>query len=229
MIKLENLHKNFGRTKAVDGVTLDIAKGNIVGLLGENGSGKSTLLKLMAGLQFPTRGHASIAGTPVGRQTKAWTSYAPESNAFYKWMSVRDILQYQRLFFADFAQDRCDELVSFMQLPMEARVGTLSKGMQARLRLTAALSREAKVQLLDEPFSGIDPLSRKKILDALIDQFRFQEQTMIISTHEVAAAERLFDEILFMAGGRVLLQGSADQLRAEHNCSIEDLFGKVGY
>ncbi len=229
MIQLDNIHKHFGRTKAVNGITLEIPRGRIVGLLGENGSGKSTLLKLLAGVQFPTRGRALIENTAVGPPTKAWTSYAPETNAFPKWMTAKEVLQKQALFFRDVSQERCDELVRFMEIPTDVKVGTLSKGMQARLRLAAALSREAKVQLLDEPLAGIDPLSRQKILQALLEQFRFGDQTMIISTHEVAETERLFDEILFMHQGLILLQGSADELRAEHGCSIVELFGKVGH
>jgi ABC-2 type transport system ATP-binding protein len=114
-----------------------------------------------------------------------------------------------------------------LQLERDKKVGSLSKGMQARLKLALALARSASVLLLDEPFSGIDPQSRKKILTALVETYRPGQQTILLSTHQVLESESTFDQVLFLQDGRLILAGEADQLRQEHNCSIEDLFAQI--
>lgn len=227
MIKFDHLKKKFGTKVALDDISGAIPSGVIVGLLGVNGSGKSTLLKILAGVQVPTAGSVSINGFPVGKTTKAMVSYSSEGNYFYNYMTIRQVLEFQETFFTDFQMDKAKQLLSFMELDEKASVKALSKGMKARLKLVAALAREAKLQLLDEPFSGIDPLSRKKILLALLDEFRLPDQTIVLSTHEVLEAESLFDSVIFLDQGKILLTGSADELRSQHNCSIQDLFGKV--
>jgi len=114
-----------------------------------------------------------------------------------------------------------------MQLEPEQKIGSLSKGMHARLKLALALARTAPVLLLDEPLSGIDPQSRRKILTALVDTYRPGEQTIILSTHQVLESEATFDQVLFLQEGELVLWGEADELRREHNSSIEDLFTEI--
>ncbi len=227
MIETEQLCKHFGRVQAVQDVSLTVEQGTVTGLLGENGSGKSTLLKLLAGVQFPTRGKAAIDGQPVGPETKAFVSYAPETNPFYGWMRVIDVMRFQATFFDDFSWEQNRKLLESMALAPHQRVGHLSKGMQARLKLAAVLSREAKLYFLDEPISGIDPLSKRKILETMLERFRHLSATVIVSTHDVTQAEPLFDHVVFLREGSVALQGSAEGLRERYQCSLEDLFGRV--
>ncbi|MFS8543471.1 MAG: AAA family ATPase, partial [Limnochordales bacterium] len=115
----------------------------------------------------------------------------------------------------------------FRALDPAARVSRLSKGMRARLKIVVAMSRSAPLILLDEPLSGIDPPSRSRVLSAIVSEFREDGQTVVMSTHDVAESENLFQEVLFLREGQVALMGDADQLRAQRGKSIRDLFEEV--
>lgn len=222
-----NLTKKYGSTLALANLNLQIPKGKIVALLGPNGSGKSTLLKLFAGLIHPTEGAAMILGQHAGVATKAKVSYVPEFNHLYRWQKVEEAIRFSMKFFPDLDYELAQKLMAEMQLEPDRKISSLSKGMHARLKLALALARSAPVLLLDEPLSGIDPQSRRKILTALVDTYRPGEQTIIISTHQVLESEATFDQVLFLQEGELVLWGEADELRREHNCSIEDLFAKI--
>lgn len=166
-------------------------------------------------------------GLPPGLMTKRTTAYLPEVDAFYPWWTAKDAMKFTASFFEDWDDERARDLLGFLNLDPAARVGGLSKGMRARLRLVLAMGRRARLVLLDEPLSGIDPPSRSRIVKALISTYREGEQTMIISTHEVAETEVIYDQVVFLERGRVALAGEADTLRQEHGKSIEELFEEV--
>lgn len=222
-----NLIKKYGHTLALCGLNLEIPKGKIVALLGPNGSGKSTLLKLFAGLIHPTAGEALVLGERAGVKTKSKVAYVPEFNHLYRWQTVEEATRFAMKFFSDLDYELAQKLIAEMQLEPGLKIGSLSKGMHARLKLALALARTAPVLLLDEPLSGIDPQSRRKILTALVDTYRPGEQTIILSTHQVLESEATFDQVLFLQEGELVLWGEADELRREHNSSIEDLFTEI--
>ncbi|HHW12025.1 MAG TPA: ABC transporter ATP-binding protein [Firmicutes bacterium] len=224
---LENLVKRYHLTKALDGVNLSIDRGKVVGLLGPNGSGKTTLLKIVAGLRRPSRGQVRVFGMIPGPETKKRVAFLPEVNTFYNWMTVDDLLEFVKSFHPDLDLEKADSLKSFMNLKGEVKIGALSKGQQARLKLIVGLSRQAELMLLDEPLAGIDPPSRAKILHALVGEFRQEGQTIVISTHEVKEAEPIFDHVVFLREGRIALEGEAETLREETGRSMEELFEEV--
>lgn len=226
-VVLENVSKRFGRKQAIAELSYTIREGTILALLGPNGSGKSTLLKLIAGLYHPDSGRILIDGERPSPKTKARLAYMPEIDYLYSWMSVRQILDYVGGFYRDWDRDRARELVEFMGLDPDAKVGKLSKGMRARLKITVAMSRSAGLVLLDEPLSGIDPPSRSKVLRAIVSEYRVGSQTIVMSTHDVAESESLFEEVLFIREGRVALAGEAERLREERGKSVRDLFEEV--
>lgn len=226
-IVFEGVTKAFGGRRAIAELSLQIREGVILGLLGPNGSGKSTMLKLIAGLYRPNQGRVTIDGAEPSPKTKAKVAYLPEIDHLYQWMSVRQTLEYVSGFYADWDARRAAELVEFMGLDPSARVGKLSKGMRARLKIVAAMSRNAEIVLLDEPLSGIDPPSRSKILGAIVSEYRAGSQTIVMSTHDVVESESLFEEALFLKEGRAALYGEAERLRAERGKSIRDLFEEV--
>lgn len=226
-VELEGVVKSFGRTRAISDLTYSIEEGKIVGLLGPNGSGKSTMLKLIAGLYRPDSGRVVIDKEVPSYKTKGKVAYLPEIDHLYNWMTVSQTIEYVSAFYADWDAKQAAELVDFMGLDPNARVGKLSKGMRARLKIIVVMSRRAECILLDEPLSGIDPPSRSKVLKAIVSQFRADSQTIVMSTHDVVESESLFEEVLFLKDGQVALSGDAEQLRAERGMSIRDLFEEV--
>ena len=224
---LDNVVKRFPLTKALDGVNLAIDPGKVVGLLGHNGSGKTTMLKIIAGLRRPTSGRVEVLGMAPGVETKKRVAFLSEVNTYYDWMTVDGLLNFVKSFHPDLCLEKAAELKEFMKLKGAAKIGALSKGQQARLKLVVGLSRQADLMLLDEPLAGIDPPSRAKILHALVGELRQEGQTVIISTHEVKEAEPIFDHVVFLREGRNVLEGDAETLRAETGHSMEELFGEV--
>lgn len=227
IVEINQLVKRFPGTEALKGIDLNIELGSIWGLLGPNGSGKSTLLKCIAGLQKPDQGSISIFGMRPSLQTKARIAYLPEVDYLYKWMTIGEILIFIGAMYDDWQEERVDELLKFMNLTKNQRINTLSKGMRARLKLVITMARQTELILLDEPLAGLDPSSRGRIIDVILEQFDAETQAMIISTHEVGETESLFDSVIFLEQGTVKLTGSADKLRQERSLSINELFREV--
>lgn len=227
VLEVRSLVKRFPGADAVNGISLTVNRGTVLGLLGPNGSGKSTLLKTITGLVHPDSGEVLVEGRPVGTATKARVAYLPEVDPFHRWMRIGQVLDLVGAFYGDWDGSRASELLQFMNLSRDQRVGGLSKGMRARLRLVVALARNAPLLLLDEPLSGIDVASRARIIQGLIRQYRGGEQTLVISTHEVAEVEGILERVLFLEAGRIRLEGDADALREEHGGSIQQIFEEV--
>ena len=227
MVELEGVHKRYLLKQALSDIDLRIPRGRIVGLLGPNGSGKSTLLKLLAGLVHPTAGLIRIDGSPLTIQHKKHIAYLPEIDHLYGWMTVTETLRFISGFYADWQADKAANMLIAMDLEGNQKVRNLSKGMRARLKLVAAMSRSVPLVLLDEPFSGIDPPSRAAIIRSIIREFQSEEQTILLSTHSVAESEPMFDDVIFLQQGRVNVFDSAENLRSEYGCSLENIWEKV--
>ncbi len=226
IIQIDNLTKKYKKKKALDGFSLDVKKGKILGILGPNGSGKTTLIKSLVGLIRPTSGTIKIKGMKPGVETKKIVSYLPDRNFLYKWMNVEDAITFYEDFYKDFSRPKALELLKFMDLEIDMSIDELSKGMLEKLNLTLVLAREAEIYILDEPIAGVDPVARDQILDAIIESYR-EDSTMIITTHLVRDMEKIFEEMVFIKDGRVELLGSADDLREEHQMQIDDLYKKI--
>lgn len=227
MIQLKGIHKRYLLKQAICGIDLQVKKGSIVGLLGPNGSGKSTLLKMLAGLIYPTSGSIHVNGRKPDVHNKHQVAYLPEIDHLYGWMTVKETLRFISGFYKDWQEDKAAEMLLTMELDGNQKVRNLSKGMRARLKLIAALSRKVPLVLLDEPFSGIDPSSRAKIIRSIINEFESGEQTIVLSTHSVNESEPMFDEVIFLDHGKVRIFDSTDNLRAEYGCSLEHMWEKV--
>jgi ABC-2 type transport system ATP-binding protein len=227
LLEINGLCKDFSGNLALAGLDLRLESGKILGLLGPNGSGKSTLLKTIAGLVKPAKGQVRIMGREPGRATKAHVSYLPEVDCLYRETTVAGTLQYFSTFYGDWDASKARHLLSFLELDGRAMVSTLSRGMRARLKLVLALARRAPLVLLDEPLSGIDPRSRSRIVAACVGEYRPEQGSMIIATHEVIQAEGAFDDVVFLDRGKVKLAGSAEELRTRHGKSLEALFEEV--
>lgn len=227
VIEMTGVHKRYLLKHALQGIDLRIKQGTIVGLLGPNGSGKSTLLKMLAGLIYPTSGLIRVNGREPDVHNKAHIAYLPEIDHLYNWMTVKETLSFIASFYRDWEADKAAQMLDAMDLDPKQKVRNLSKGMRARLKLIAALSRNVPLVLLDEPFSGIDPSSRSAIIRSIIREFRTDEQTIVLSTHSVKDSEPMLDDVIFLRDGRVHIHDTAENLRTEYGCSLENLWEKV--
>ena len=204
VLECVELGKSYGGGFALEGLTLGLEEGRVLGLLGPNGSGKTTLIKLIAGLIRPERGAVRVCGEAPGRGTKALVSYMPERQDLPDWMRL-----HRRL-----------------GLDPRARVRQLSKGERQKARLALAMSRAAKLYLLDEPFGGVDPAARDYILETILAG-RAPGAAVLISTHMIAELEPALDDAAFLGGGRLVMAGPAEQLRRERGMSLDALFREV--
>ncbi|MGE5390655.1 MAG: ABC transporter ATP-binding protein [Deltaproteobacteria bacterium] len=222
MIEFKGVSKSFGRTKALEAVDITFATGKITGLFGPNGAGKSTSLKLITGLNRPDRGEVVVDGhDPVN--SKIDIAYLPEIDHLYPWMTIRQAASFVSDFYGDWNGERYLELLDFLGLDEKMKIGKISKGQRAKTKLLLCTARRSRYLLLDEPLSGIDILTREQIIQTLIRDFREGEQSIIISTHEIAEIEGLVDEVVFLDRGRVRLQGDAEQMREEKGMSLVDI------
>ena len=222
----KGLTKRYGNTLALDGLDLELPQGKIVGLLGPNGSGKTTLLKLAAGLLTPTAGTVTVCGEKVSPRSKALVSYLPDKSYLNKQQKIREILDFFQDFYADFDRSRAESMLRALKLDPEARLKTLSKGNQEKVQLVLVMSRKARLYLLDEPIGGVDPAARDYILNTIITNYD-PGATVLISTHLIGDVERVLDEFIFLSQGKVIRQGSTDEVREETGKSLDELFREV--
>ena len=222
LLTCEGLTKHYGAKTALDGVDLHIGFGKIVGLLGPNGSGKTTLIKLANGLLQPDSGSIRIAGMKPGVESKAIVSYLPDADWLPGWMRVEQLVEMFGDFYKDFDPARANEMLANLELSPKDVLKTLSKGNREKVQLILAMSRNARLYLLDEPFSGVDAMSRKKIIKSML-LWKPEEATLVISDHVLDEIAPVIDEVVLIKKHSVLEQRSAEEIRAEQE-SIEEWY-----
>lgn len=220
MIQFRNVTKRYGREYAVENVNLSLEEGKIYGLLGTNGSGKSTTLKMIAGLVQPTNGEVLVNGKNATRRIAEDVSYLTELDRFYESFTIQEMIRFTASQFHDFQLGKAQELLDFMQLEQHKKIKNLSKGNRGRLKLVLCLARSAPILLLDEPFSGLDPLVRESIVKGLLNYIDFEKQTVVIATHEIVEVESILDNIVVLNNGNVIANLSVEDLREEKGQSI---------
>lgn len=226
LIKIEALSKNYQRFKALDGVNLQIEKGKIIGLLGPNGSGKTTLIKVITGLLKQYDGKVYIDGKFISYDSKSVISYLPDQLYFDSWMKIKDVKRYFKDMFSDFNVDKFDSLMTTFKIEDRKYIKKLSKGNQEKLQLALILSREAKIYIFDEPIGGVDPALRDTILNAIMAHHT-PESTIILSTHQIYDVENLFDQVIFLKEGKVLLHEDLDKVLEASGKSLLETFKEV--
>ena len=226
LVVCSGLTKRFGTLTALDHVDLHLSSGRIIGLLGPNGSGKTTLIKILTGLLRPTEGTVRIAGNPVGPESKALVSYLPDRMFFANWMKTIDLIDLFADFYADFRRDRAEAMCSALGIGERASVKSMSKGTQEKLQLILAMSRDAKLYLLDEPIAGVDPAARDFILQTILTNYS-PDSTILISTHLIADIEPVLDEAVFLRGGLVVRHDSVDHIREVEGKSVDEVFREI--
>ncbi|EJS66724.1 ABC transporter ATP-binding protein [Bacillus cereus] len=223
LLKIENLWKRYGLKAVIRELNIEITEGKIVGLVGDNGSGKTTLLKMIAGLQHPSEGIITIAGKKVGLETKEIVSFMSDKPIFDDWMTVKDALFFYRDFYKDFDIQKAVDTIAEFKIPLEERITALSKGMIEKLQIILTFSRTAKLYVLDEPLGGIDLVSREHVLELILKFYR-EDCTMLISTHLIAEIENIFDEVIFLKDGEMILYENVEELRFQRGKAVHELF-----
>jgi len=216
-VELANVSKSFGKFRAVDGLTFRVPKGVIFGLLGPNGAGKTTSIRMIMNITAPDTGEIRVLGRPMDRASQNQIGYLPEERGLYRKMKVIDHL----LFLADIkdvkrddARKRIAEWLDKMELRpwLNKKVDELSKGMQQKVQFIATIVHDPEILVLDEVFSGLDPINAALVKEYLLD-FRARGKTILFSTHVLEQAEKLCDEIVLMAKSKKILEGNLRELK----------------
>jgi len=218
MLEIEDLRKRYGDTIALDGLSLSVARGTVCGFVGQNGAGKTTAMRIVLGVLAADSGEVRWQGRPMNGEARRRTGYMPEERGLYPKMAVRDQLTYLARLHGlspTAAAAAADELLEQLGLPdrAKARIEALSLGNQQRVQLAAALVHDPDLLVLDEPFSGLDPVG----VDVLAGVLRTRVQRgvpVLFSSHQLDLVERLCDSVAIVKAGRVVAQGDVDDLRS---------------
>lgn len=223
LVEVKALTKSYKSKAVLNNISLALEPGHIVGLLGPNGSGKTTLIKILTGAIKDYQGNVSINGDPVGPGTKAVVSYLPDTAYFSPWMRPTDMISLFKDFYADFDDKKCLDMLHRLGLSEKQRIKSMSKGMIEKFQLCLVMSRNALFYVLDEPIGGVDPAARDFILDTILTNYN-ENSTILMSTHLISDVERIFDTVIFLREGEIVLQGNIDNIREEEGKSIDQLF-----
>ncbi len=216
-ITTHNLTRRYGRTEAVHELNLDVPQGSVLALLGPNGAGKSTTLKLLMNLIEPTAGSAQVLGVDsrrLGERERAQIGYVSENQQLPLWMTVRQLLDYCRPFYPTWDRELEATLSRQFDLPAERKLKHLSRGMLMKAALLSSLAYRPKLLVLDEPFSGLDPVVRDDFIRGVLEVSATGDWTVVVSSHDIEEVERLADHVAMLDAGRLRLSERTESLQA---------------
>ena len=212
-IHTEKLTRQFGRTLAVDSVDLDIPPGAIYALVGSNGAGKTTMIKMLMNIHRPTSGHAEVLGMDTRQlQGNAFQQigYVSENQDMPEWMTVGGLLDYFRGFYPEWDRDLEQQLVGQFALPLKRKLKHLSRGQLMKAAFASSLAYRPSLIVLDEPFTGLDPLVRDELIEGLLE--RAPETTIFLSSHDLAEIESFSSHVGFLEEGKLLFSEELSML-----------------
>ncbi len=221
-IEIRNLVRRYGRTDAVNGLSLTVAPGRCYGFFGRNGAGKTTTIKCLLNLLRPASGQIRVFGMEPARNevaVKSRIAYVPDAVAFYPWMTVRQALDYFASFRTRWNAETERALLSQFRLDARQKTSHLSKGQRTQLALITAICAEPDLLVLDEPTSGLDPIVRREFIQTVIGAYQEgdpERRTVFVSTHLIAEFEGLIDEFTIIEEGREVLTLDADAARERY-------------
>lgn len=220
-IKVDNITKAYRKTKALDDVSFLLKEPKIYGLLGRNGAGKTTFMDILAGYQLPSNGSITVDGkNPFDEgDILKHICLIKEGDNFQKDMTVKQILTAYRIFYPNWDQELADQLVEEYNLPLKKRVKKFSKGMLSAVGVIVGLASKAPITIFDEPYIGLDAAARKKFYDTLLEEFELEPRTVIFSTHLIDEVSLLFEEVLILQDGKLILQEKTEHLR-QQACAV---------
>jgi ABC-2 type transport system ATP-binding protein len=215
-IEARGLRKSYGATKALDGVDLRVEEGRILGLIGPNGAGKTTALNAILGLT-PCEGELKVLGRDP------WTErdelmrevcFIADVAVLPRWMKARQALDYVGGVHPKFDRARAEGFLARTQIPLDKKIGKLSKGMVTQLHLALVMAIDAKLLVLDEPTLGLDILFRKSFYDSLLNDYFDGKRTIVVTTHQVEEIQHVLTDLAFIKGGRIVLDSSMEGFEA---------------
>lgn len=227
---LTGISKRYGEMTAVDQLSLTARPGELLGFLGPNGAGKTTTIRMIMSILYPDEGEINILGASRAIDVKDRIGYLPEERGLYRKMTVERTLQFLgslKGLHGSRLKERIEAGLALVGLQdwRKRNVEALSKGMQQKLQFVATVLHEPELVILDEPFSGLDPLNRD-LLEKLMLDLRSRGRTVIFSTHQMEQAERLCDRIVLINRGRKLIEGTIGEVRAQFSTRILNLSGQ---
>jgi ABC-2 type transport system ATP-binding protein len=214
LVSARNVSKSYGTVRAVDDVSFDIGKGRIMGLIGPNGAGKTTLLKALLGLT-DCQGSLSVLGFDPFKQRKELMQnicFIADVAVLPRWIKVSQLLDFLASVHPQFSRDRAEELLGQTNIKKDSKVRELSKGMVTQLHLSIITAIEAKLLVLDEPTLGLDIIFRKEFYGNLLSDYFDEERTIIITTHQVEEIENLLTDVMFINGGKIVLDKTMEEI-----------------
>jgi ABC-2 type transport system ATP-binding protein len=215
IIETDKLTRRFGRTEAVHELDLAIPQGSVTALLGPNGAGKTTTLKLLMNLLVPNSGRARLLGVDtrrLGEAQFARIGYVSENQELPLWMTVQQLLDYCRPFYPAWDRDLEKSLLRQFELPLDRKLKNLSRGMLMKAALLSSLAYRPQLLVLDEPFSGLDPVVRDDVVRGLLESAEAGGWTVLVSSHDIEEVERLVDRVAVLGQGRLRLHETAEAL-----------------
>jgi ABC-2 type transport system ATP-binding protein len=223
-LAVRNLQKRYGSVRALKGVDLEVAEGELVGLLGPNGAGKSTLVKIAVGLVRPSAGEAAIVGAPAGsRAARGQLGYLAEMFRFPGWYTADEVLElHQRLAGSRGGEAERKRLLELVALTDAARrrVDGMSKGMQQRLGVAQSLVGEPRLLMLDEPTSALDPVGRRTVR-LLLEELRGRGVSVLLNSHLLSEIELVCDRVAILLGGELVAAGTPHELSRPKGIELE--------
>jgi ABC-2 type transport system ATP-binding protein len=217
IITLDHLKHRFGRTEAVNDLSLSVPEGSVFALLGPNGAGKTTTIKVMVNILRPTEGRATLLGVDSRRLSPAQfrqIGYVSENQDLPTPMTVREFLDYCRPLYPTWDAAFAASLAQKLDIPLAQKIGTLSRGTRMKAALVSSLAYRPKLLILDEPFAGLDPLIRDEFVEGVLELTSQEKWTVFLASHDIDEVERLADWIAMINNGRLLLSESVASLLA---------------
>ena len=220
VIAIQNLHRQFGKTEAVNGLDLEVQRGRCYGFFGRNGAGKTTTIKCLLNLLRPTHGAVQLFGMDPQKEevaTKSRLAYVPDQVAVYPWMTITQYFEYLGSFRKTWNREIQDNLLLRFDLKPDQKAESLSKGQKMQMALIAALCPEPELLILDEPTSGLDPLIRKEFIEVVIGAYQESDpenRTVLVSTHLITEFEGLIDEFTILDQGKTIFSALTENARA---------------
>jgi ABC-2 type transport system ATP-binding protein len=217
-ISTQDLAKQYGEVRAVDGLSLRVPEGAVYGFLGRNGAGKTTTIKMLLGLTKPNAGSAQVLGLDIRRDRLAIlqrTAYVSENKILFESMNAEELIRFNRSFFPGWSDQAARKYLAQFDIPPRQPFGKLSRGNRTKVYLLLALAQNADLLILDEPTAGLDPVVVDEVLRALIEDHVTRGHTVFFSSHHLAELERVADWIGIIDHGKLLLEARLEDIRTE--------------
>ena len=221
VIEIERLSRHFGAKAALDEASLSVPRGVVFGVMGENGAGKTTMIKHVLGLYKAERGAVRVFGhDPVAEPVAvlARLGYLSEERNLPQWMRIAELMRYTKAFYPAWDDAYAAELCETFELDPRQKIRGLSRGQHVRTGLLMALVHRPELLVLDEPSSGLDPVVRRDILEAIIRTVASEGRTILFSSHLLDEVERVSDRVAMLHQGRVVLEDDLDEIKSSHRC-----------